>query len=318
MTDDALRPGCPHNESGLDADIEPVVEALCDDRLRLMRDARRIPCTEPLPSRDEIIGIVEDLRSVIFPGYFGDSEVTAGSLRYDIGNRLARVHRRLVRQIRRCLCFDCRGTGVRADCALIAQRSAATFLAALPEIRRLAILDVHAAGEGDPAAVSPDEVIFCYPGLVAVTSYRLAHALHSLEIPLLPRIITEHAHSLTGIDIHPGATIDESFFIDHGTGVVVGETCRIGKRVRLYQGVTLGAKSIARAEDGSPMKGLARHPIIEDDVVIYARATILGRVTIGAGSVIGGNVWLTRSVPARTFIVQPVPRQEAIVGGEPR
>jgi serine O-acetyltransferase len=172
--------------------------------------------------------------------------------------------------------------------------------------------DVQAAYEGDPAATSPEETILCYPGILAITNYRLAHELHLVGVPLLPRIITEHAHSITGIDIHPGATIGEQFFIDHGTGVVIGETCNIGSRVRIYQGVTLGAKSFPLDDDGNPIKGIPRHPIVEDDVVIYGGATILGRITIGCGSVIGGNVWLTRSVPPGSKITQAEPKRKEL------
>jgi serine O-acetyltransferase len=191
------------------------------------------------------------------------------------------------------------------------------FLARLPEVRRLLSTDVQAAYEGDPAATSPEETILCYPGILATTNYRLAHELYKLEVPLLPRLITEHAHSTTGIDIHPGATIGEKFFIDHGTGVVIGETCTIGKGVRIYQGVTLGAKSFPLDEHGNPIKGIARHPIVEDDVVIYGGATILGRITIGHGSVIGGNVWLTHSVPPESRITQAeLRRKDVFLGGE--
>ena len=175
--------------------------------------------------------------------------------------------------------------------------------------------DVQAAYEGDPAATSPDEAIFCYPGVLAVTNYRLAHELYAQEVPLIPRMITEHAHSITGIDIHPGATIGEGFFIDHGSGVVIGETSTIGSRVRLYQGVTLGAKSFPLDEDGNPIKGIKRHPIVEDDVIIYSEATILGRVTIGRGSVIGGNVWLTRDVAPDSVVTQAQARLDLFDSG---
>ncbi|MBW1686088.1 MAG: serine acetyltransferase, partial [Deltaproteobacteria bacterium] len=189
------------------------------------------------------------------------------------------------------------------------------FFARLPAVRRLLATDVQAAYEGDPAATSPDEAIFCYPGVLAVTNYRLAHELYAREVPLIPRMITEHAHSVTGIDIHPGATIGEGFFIDHGSGVVIGETCIIGNRVRLYQGVTLGAKSFPLDENGNPIKGIDRHPVVEDDVVIYSEATILGRVTIGRGSVIGGNVWLTRGVAPDSVVTQAQVRQDLFDSG---
>jgi serine O-acetyltransferase len=181
---------------------------------------------------------------------------------------------------------------------------AQAFLARLPEVRRLLATDIQAGFEGDPAATSPEEVLFSYPGLLAITNQRLAHELLKLGVPLLPRMITEQAHSLTGIDIHPGAQIGERFFIDHGTGVVIGETCVIGRNVRIYQSVTLGAKSFPLDAEGHPIKGVPRHPVVEDDVIIYANATILGRITLGQGSAIGGNVWLTRSVPPGSVITQ--------------
>jgi len=183
------------------------------------------------------------------------------------------------------------------------------FMGRLPEVRRRVASDVEAAYEGDPALKSRDEAIFSYPGIFAVTNQRIAHELHVLGVPLIPRMITEHAHSLTGIDIHPGASIGEMFFIDHGTGVVIGETSRIGARVRLYQGVTLGAKSFPLDEHGKPIKGIDRHPIVEDDVVVYSGATILGRITIGRGSSIGGNVWVTQSVPPGSRVTQAEPRE---------
>ena len=191
------------------------------------------------------------------------------------------------------------------------------FAAALPAIRELLDSDVEAAYRGDPAAGSVDEVVLCYPGILAVIHHRLAHQLYRLGVPLIARIVSELAHSATGIDIHPGADIGESFFIDHGTGVVIGETAVIGRRVRLYQAVTLGAKRFPVGADGSLEKGLARHPIVEDDVVIYAGATILGRITIGRGSSIGGNVWLTHSVPPGSQVTQASTRQQAPSSGEP-
>jgi serine O-acetyltransferase len=191
----------------------------------------------------------------------------------------------------------------------------AAFAAQLPAIRKLLGSDVQAAYEGDPAASSPDETIACYPGIRSIIHHRLAHALYELGVPLIPRMISELGHSATGIDIHPGALIGASFFIDHGTGVVIGETSRIGDRVRLYQGVTLGAKSFPLDDKGQPIKGIPRHPIVEDDVIIYAEATILGRITIGAGSTIGGNVWLTHSVPPRSRITQAQAHAEAFDGG---
>jgi len=270
----------------------------------------------PLPSRDAVIEIVEALRSVLFPGYFGVSELTAENMRFHVGATLDHLLRALREQVKRGLCFTCNHFG--PECIKCDERTVEItreFLNRLPEVRRLLATDVRAAYIGDPAASSPDETIFCYPGIMAITNHRLAHELYRLGVPLIPRIITEHAHSLTGIDIHPGATIDEGFFIDHGTGVVIGETCTIGKNVRLYQGVTLGAKSFPLDENGNPIKGIPRHPLVEDDVIIYSGATILGRVTIGRGSVIGGNVWLTHSVPPGSHITQGQLSYDAFEGG---
>jgi serine O-acetyltransferase len=212
-----------------------------------------------------------------------------------------RVLHGLAEQIQRGLMASDPACGACPDRALDLARA---FLARLPEVRRLLATDIQAGFEGDPAATSPDEVLFCYPGLLAITSQRLAHELLKLGVPLLPRMITEHAHSLTGIDIHPGAQIGERFFIDHGTGVVIGETCILGRNVRLYQGVTLGAKSFPLDAEGHPVKGIPRHPVVEDDVIVYSNATVLGRITLGKGSAIGGNVWLTRSVPPGSVITQ--------------
>ena len=248
---------------------------------------------------------------MLFPGYFGRTDIGEDSVRYHVGATLDAVLRMLEEQIRLGKCFVCQQS--EPDCPVCGEQArqlTGRFLAALPQVRRLLASDVQAAYEGDPAAGSPDETILCYPGILAITNYRLAHVLYRLQVPLLPRIITEHAHSLTGIDIHPGASIGESFFIDHGTGVVIGETCVIGKRVRIYQGVTLGAKSFPLDANGNPVKGIARHPLVEDDVVIYGGATILGRVTIGRGSTIGGNVWLTESVPPFTRVTQAQVRHE--------
>jgi serine O-acetyltransferase len=259
-----------------------------------------------LPSREAVIQIVEDLRSVFFPGYFGTSDVRAEALHFYIGATLERALHSLEEQVRRAFAFFARHDYHQcAHCAEASRRVSAEFLAQVPEIQRLVRSDVEAAYEGDPALKTRDEAIFAYPGVFAVTNQRIAHRLHLLGVPLIPRIITEYAHTLTGIDIHPGARIGGRFFIDHGTGVVVGETAVIGERVRLYQGVTLGAKSFPLDEHGKPIKGIDRHPIVEDDVVIYSGATILGRIVIGRGSSIGGNVWLTQAVPPNSRITQP-------------
>ncbi|UCF79243.1 MAG: serine acetyltransferase [Candidatus Eiseniibacteriota bacterium] len=282
-----------------------VVEELCTANEAWGSPVTRHPDGQSLPSRDAVIKTVEALRSVIFPGYFGTSDLSADSMRFHVGSTLDWVLRTMQEQVRRGLCFVCDAHPDRyPECEQQALAITKRFLGRLPAVRKLLATDVQAAYEGDPAARSPDETIFCYPGVLAVTSYRLAHELHVLGVPLIPRMITEQAHSLTGIDIHPGARIGESFFIDHGTGVVIGETCIIGSRVRIYQGVTLGAKSFPLDADGKPIKGVDRHPVVEDDVIIYSGATILGRVFIGKGSVIGGNVWLTHSVPPGSRISQ--------------
>ncbi len=290
------------------------------ERLRTAQDGlSRWPETtcQMLPSRDAVIDIVESLRSVLFPGYFGDTDVNEETVSFHIGATLDRVVHALGDQIRRGLCAVCTDPKP-SRCSQCERRStelAHDFLERLPEVRRLLSMDVQAAYEGDPAAKSHSEPILCYPGILAVTNYRLAHELSALEVPLLPRMITEHAHSITGIDIHPGADIGEKLFIDHGTGVVVGETAIIGDRVRIYQGVTLGARSFPLDENGNPIKGIPRHPIIEDDVIIYSGATILGRVRIGARSIIGGNVWLTHSVPPDSRISQVEVRDHSFSNG---
>lgn len=301
-------------EVGLEnGDLTPLVRALCEATGGLRRTADDCPEKHPFPSRDAVIAIVEALRTVLFPGYFGPSELTESSMAFRIGSALDEIRRALLEQIRRGYCFACRERN--AECEARSKTATQAFLARLPAVRKLLESDVRAAYEGDPAATSPDEAIFCYPGVLAVTNYRIAHELYVLGVPLIPRMITEHAHSVTGIDIHPGATIGESFFIDHGTGVVIGETSVIGNRVRIYQGVTLGAKSFPVDETGKLVKGIPRHPIVEDDVIIYSEATILGRVTIGRGSVIGGNVWVTHDVPPNSVITQAHVRQERFENG---
>ena len=279
-------------------DLHAVVAALAEASTALteMPLGRR-----EFPSRTALAGLVEELRALLFPGYFGAAELQADTLRYHLGARMDRVLHGLAEQIQRGLMASDPLCGACPDRA---QDLARAFLARLPEVRRLLATDIQAGFEGDPAATSPDEVLFSYPGLLAITSQRLAHELLALGVPLLPRMITEHAHSLTGIDIHPGAQIGERFFIDHGTGVVIGETCVIGRNVRLYQGVTLGAKSFPLDAEGHPVKGIPRHPVVEDDVIVYSNATVLGRITLGKGSAIGGNVWLTRSVPPGSVITQ--------------
>jgi len=288
------------------AALAPVVDELCRAATSTFAPDGRVT----LPSREAVHEVVDDLRSVLFPGYFGTSDLHDESLHYYVGATLARALASLEEQICRGLAFTERHDAATCGhCCRVAAATVKSFLGALPEIRRLCASDVEAAYEGDPALKSRDEAIFAYPGIYAVTSQRVAHALHALGVPLIPRIITEQAHTVTGIDIHPGARIGERFFIDHGTGVVIGETAVIGRNVRLYQGVTLGAKSFPLDEAGKPIKGIDRHPIVEDDVVVYAGATILGRVVIGKGSSIGGNVWLTNGVPPGSRITQAESRE---------
>jgi len=299
-----------------DTALTRVVDQLSAVSNGLSPAMRRAHHDQPLPSRDVVVEIVEALRSVIFPGYFGYPDLKVHSVPYHVGATLDRIQHPLQEQIRRGLCFTCME---ESECTPVCDDQAGeitrAFLERLPAIQKCLAKDVKAAFEGDPAASSADEVIFCYPAVMAITNFRFAHELHVLGVPLIPRMITEHAHSLTGIDIHPGATIGEYFFIDHGTGVVIGETCEIGRNVRIYQGVTLGAKSFKLDEKGNPIKGIPRHPVVEDDVTIYSGATILGRVTIGRGSVIGGNVWLVDSVPPYSKITQAQSVQEYFESG---
>ena len=260
----------------------------------------------PLPSGQALRDIIELARAILFPGYFGNSTVNSRTMTYHIGVNVERLFELLSGQILAGLCF---GTEDEEQTFTTAQREeaaslAARFISRLPQMRRLLATDVEAAYNGDPAAHSFGEVISCYPAIRAISNYRIAHELLTLGVPLIPRIITEMAHSETGIDIHPGARIGSYFTIDHGTGVVIGETCIIGRNVKLYQGVTLGAKSFPLDEEGKPIKGIPRHPILEDDVIIYSNATILGRITVGRGATVGGNIWVTEDVPAGARIVQ--------------
>ena len=279
---------------------------------RTAQDRPREPGGRELPSREALRDIVQGLRGALFPMRLGPPDLRQESEDYYVGHTLDAVLNALLSQVRLELRYSTRqqGGGVDADLDAQALQTVRTFAAALPGIRRLLDSDVQAAFHGDPAARSVDEVLLCYPGIEAVIHHRLAHQLYRLEVPLLARIVAELAHAETGIDIHPGAQIGAGFFIDHGTGVVIGETAVIGERVRLYQGITLGAKRFVADEQGHLVKGQPRHPIVEDDVVIYAGATVLGRVTIGRGSSIGGNVWLTHSVPPGSHISQATWRQD--------
>ena len=264
---------------------------------------------DPLPSGKSLRRIVELSREILFPGYFGNSTVHRRTINYHIGVNVEELFGLLTEQIQAGLCFGLENTPSDNVIKKIPDRDtaasiAARFISKLPEIRRILATDVEAAYYGDPAATCFGEIICCYPIIRAITNYRIAHELYMLNVPLIPRIITEMDHSETGIDIHPGAQIGHHFTIDHGTGVVIGATCIIGNNVKLYQGVTLGAKSFPLDENGNPIKGIARHPILEDDVIVYSNATILGRITIGKGATIGGNIWVTDSVPAGSRIVQ--------------
>jgi len=310
----------PHNHGAgaLDAVLVEVVADLQTQAEELATPLRKTFTGHPLPSRTEVVEMVNLIRAVIFPGYVGNRDITKDSLAFHLGAALHRASLIMVDEIHRGLCFACaRDSSDRTpeQCLGRAKRTTAEFLRRLPGVQRKLALDAVAAYEGDPAAPSPSEAIFCYPGVLAITCHRIAHELYRADVPLIPRIISEHAHSLTGIDIHPGATIGERFFIDHGTGVVIGETARIGNRVRIYQGVTLGAKSFPLDDQGNPIKGIDRHPAIDDDVTIYSGATILGTVTIGRGAVIGGNVWVTRDVPPGATISQTRPTTERFQDG---
>lgn len=264
---------------------------------------------EPIPSRQCVIEIIDRLREILFPGYFTSGKLDPVNLRYSMGQSAATLFDMLSEQIGLSIRHDCfRYNQPCSDCTEQGHRLALRLLKEIPSIRKTLSTDVAASYEGDPAAKSYDEIIFSYPGIFAMAVYRVAHKLFEYGVPLLPRIMTEYAHSVTGIDIHPGAEIGESFVIDHGTGVVIGETTEIGQNVRIYQGVTLGALSIPK-DSADKFRGRKRHPTIEDDVIIYSGATILGGDTIiGTRSVIGGNVWLTKSVPHDTTVFIETPR----------
>jgi serine O-acetyltransferase len=261
---------------------------------------------ESMPSADKLREIVDKTRQILFPGYYGEINLRNETLQYYIGVLVDQVYELLTEQIFAGLCFGSGSEEIHniSDKKETAEKIAIQFVNGINELRRVLITDVNAAYLADPAANSIGEVIFCYPGTRAISSYRIAHSLFKLGVPLIPRIITELAHSETGIDINPEASIGEYFTIDHGTGVVIGSTCIVGNHVILYQGVTLGAKSFPLDKDGNPAKGIPRHPIVEDDVVIYSNATILGRITIGHDSVIGGNVWVTKNLPPYSKALQ--------------
>ncbi|HSC66977.1 MAG TPA: serine O-acetyltransferase EpsC [Cellvibrio sp.] len=296
----------PHSVANWE--LDKIVQELRNARndWRSLRGRTREPGLRELPSRDVLQQIIQELCGALFPMRLGPQDLREESEDYYVGHTLDAALNQLLQQVHLELVYAARQQGVSSSARFKtdANNIVRLFAAALPNLRRILDVDIQAAYQGDPAARSVDEVLLCYPGVLAIIHHRLAHTLYQLGVPLLARIVAELAHSLTGIDIHPGAEIGSGFFIDHGTGVVIGETAVIGERVRIYQAVTLGAKTFPTDEKGNLQKGLPRHPIVEDEVVIYAGATVLGRITIGKGSTIGGNVWLTRSVPAGSSITQ--------------
>ena len=289
-------------ENHSEVTLRNTIEALsCKENIKDVCHLRQYG--EPLPSQQSVARIVDLCRGLIFPGFFGDSDVNNNNVTHYLGIRCEQLREGLIEQITAGLCFNKQDSNL-AEIKTSAKTKADLFIANLPELRRLLFTDVKATYLGDPAAISTDEVIYCYPAIRAISNYRIAHELVKLEVPIIPRMISEQAHSETGIDIHPAATIGEGFTIDHGTGIVVGATAIIGNNVKLYQGVTLGAKSFDTDADGNPIKGIPRHPIIGDIVVIYSNASILGRINIGANAVIGGNIWVTEDVAEGEKLVQ--------------
>ncbi len=269
-----------------------------------------------IPSQEKVIAIVQQARRILFPGYFTRTKLHASNLEYYIGKQTTDLYDKVAEQITMAIRHDCRRNNLPcSNCETRSHQIALAFIESLPSVASILATDIRAALEGDPATKNPDEIIFCYPGLLATQIFRLAHELYLLGVPIIPRIMTEYGHSQTGIDIHPGATIGPGFFIDHGTGVVIGETTVIGKNVRLYQGVTLGALSLPR-DAGAKMRNIKRHPTIEDNVIIYANTTILGgKTVIGKGATIGGNIWLTESVAGTTKVLLKRPE---LIYSQPR
>ena len=298
----------PHQGGSVQWHLGPVIDALRTSR-ESTHNIRHQGSVRELPSRDVVRQIVDGVSAALFPTHYGRPDLNAESIDYYVADTLNVALDRLAEQVRRALRFspDFSADDDQTEDAVLAERARAItreFAAGLPGVRALLVSDVQAALAGDPAATSVAEIMLCYPGTIAILYHRIAHCLQRLGVPFLARLTADIGHSLTGIDIHPGARIGGSFFIDHGTGVVIGETAILGERVRLYQAVTLGAKRFPVDESGALVKGTPRHPIVEDDVVIYAGATILGRITVGAGSTIGGNVWLTQSVPPGSNVSQ--------------
>lgn len=295
---------------------DPVDENLAELTGKILASYAAEPSTQRvgetfLPSRSRIVDILYEIRQLLFPGYLGHKKLTDGNIRPHVNKLLAKLHGDLTEEMNHCICTirtcpECPGSDVcRDDAAALAGR----FLARIPDVRQMLALDAQAAYDGDPAARSVSEVIYCYPGFYAVTVYRVAHELWLTGVHLMARIMSEHAHSFTGADIHPGATIGKSFFIDHATGVVIGETSEIGDNVKVYQGVTLGARSFPKDERGRLIKGLRRHPKLEDNVTIYANATILGgQTTIGQGVTVSGNTFVTESITADSVVAHEKPK----------
>jgi serine O-acetyltransferase len=308
--DTAIEPATP-----LYGNIPAVVKKL----MKLLDDKNSFSHVEPIPipSSQSVVELIHQARRILFPGYFTQSTLSQANLEYYLGQETTCFLENLSRQIISAFQHDCFRLDLTCTkCSEQGHKIALMIVQDLPSIKKLLDTDIRAAYEGDPAAKGYDEIIFSYPGLLAISIYRLANLLHKYKVPVIPRIMTEHAHSLTGIDIHPGATIGESFFIDHGTGVVIGETTEIGHHVRLYQGVTLGALSLPE-DAGDQFRYKKRHPTIEDGVIIYSNTTVLGGETvIGARSVIGGNIWITESVPPDTKVL--LKRPELIYAGNGR
>jgi serine O-acetyltransferase len=264
--------------------------------------------TRELPRKAAIAELLDDIMDITYPGYFSTQNVSETNLQFYIGNKIDGMFGRMTELIAKSLRHECRKPAEPCDlCMHRGQVESARFFETWPGVREILHEDIWAAYEGDPAAKSINEIIFSYPCTFAITVYRAAHQLHLQDVPLIPRMMTERAHSVTGIDIHPGAKIGRAFFIDHGTGVVIGETCEIGDNVKIYQGVTLGAKGFPRDDEGNIIRNQKRHPTLEDDVVVYSGTTILGDVTIGRGTSVGGNVWLTESVPAGMQVMGDTP-----------
>lgn len=294
-----------------DVRLTEMIPAIADELVKTYVECpsiHHLDCSA-LPSREAIQRILDEAQEVLFPGFGRRQNLHLSNVKYHVGNSLVNLHDMLTSQISKALKHDSK----TPDCSMEeyarqGQRLAVDFLATLPAVRRMLAQDVQAGFDGDPAAKGPSEIVFCYPCIEAITVYRMAHELLKLGVPLIPRVMTEYAHSRTGIDIHPGATIGRSFFIDHGTGVVIGETCHIGDNVKLYQGVTLGALSFPKDDDGKIIRGKKRHPTLENDVVVYANATILGGDTVvGHHSVIGSSVWITSSVAPYTMVTMEKP-----------